>query len=328
MRVLKVVLTVAAFSFFPVPDARGYNAGPLVFDNIDSRSSAMGGPMIALDNRVNDVFINPAGLGLLRKQGMTVTHSFEFMGISNSFIGIAMPLGKYGIGAGWNRKFTDIETTDETNRGESVRYSNNNVVLALAYTGFHPMLVGTDFRYIHKHFARFRMSGVTLDTGFKVSITKNFTIAYAVKNLFFKRLKGRSYWNDNTVEETLDTVLAVGIFKSGNYFLRLPERAGYNRVSSTGTVTGRGEQGGVFKKMNIRTGIGFDIKTFIRDFLTASFIIGGEVVVERSLGIRLGWESVQGISAGLSVYYKRLKIDYAFLPGKYLGSTHKVSLTF
>ena len=35
-----------------------YNSGPLVFENIDGRSTAMGGPLIAINNGVNEVFIN------------------------------------------------------------------------------------------------------------------------------------------------------------------------------------------------------------------------------------------------------------------------------
>ncbi len=83
---------------------------------------------------------------------------------------------------------------------------------------------------------------------------------------------------------------------------------------------------------NVKVGIGYNRGpfTFATDLVKPSdndlrFSLGGEFLIGDILALRTGYNSSYTYSAGLGLTWKRISIDYAYVPYGDLGDTHRIS---
>lgn len=91
---------VAVVLVFPVTSSGGRYAGDFLDIGVGGRALGMGGAFVALANDGSAAFFNPAGFGQLEKKGITLMHTWLFMGMANyDFLSFAGPVGD-GLGIG------------------------------------------------------------------------------------------------------------------------------------------------------------------------------------------------------------------------------------
>ena len=93
-----VIGIVAVVLVFPVTAPAGRYAGDFLDIGVGGRALGMGGAFVALANDGTAAFFNPAGFGQLDKRGITLMHTWLFMGMANyDFFSLAGPVGD-GLG--------------------------------------------------------------------------------------------------------------------------------------------------------------------------------------------------------------------------------------
>jgi len=53
--------------------------------------------------------------------------------------------------------------------------------------------------------------------------------------------------------------------------------------------------------------------------------IGGEFVVRDVLAVRVGYNSANSYSAGIGLTWRKVSVDYAYVPYEHIGDTHRIS---
>ena len=308
-----LLLSVPVF-LLSVVNLFSYNSGPLIFESVNARSAAMGGPLIALGMGMGE---NPAGFGLLDKAQFSAGYSRGFLDIYNGFLFMGFPAGSnVKIATGWHRKFTDIEVLKEGKSTYKKQFKNDNLLVGVSSSKLNLLIVGISGKYIHKGFDKFKLSGITYDFGLKFIVSDSLNIGYVVKNIFGSRLSGSSYTDTSVkISERLNAVISAGIYKTKDFTIDL-----FAVDTDTENIKNGKQRSG---KIDVKTGLAVNLQSYFKDLSNLSFSIGGEFIIEEFLGIRLGWNPWKGLTTGLKIWH----IDFAYLPANNMGSTYTVSIT-
>lgn len=95
-----IIGILAVFLVFPLTASGDRYAGDFLEIGVGGRALGMGGAFVALANDGSAAFFNPAGFGQLDKKGITLMHTWLFMGMANyDFLSVAGPVGN-GLGLG------------------------------------------------------------------------------------------------------------------------------------------------------------------------------------------------------------------------------------
>jgi hypothetical protein len=266
---------------------------------VGARSAGMGNSSVALLSDASVLYWNPASLGLLHQTDVLMTYTQWFQGMRHDFLGIALPtgIGTFGIGGTMFSSGTMTRTEAAPGGGyvETGEFTNTDICGTVGYgiriydhTGF-----GFAAKYILQSLAGKSGNAYAADVGLFSRIAF-LDLGVAVRNVGSKI---------KFVNEKYELPMQI----DGGMVLRFLDDAMLLSVSggSIGEGKTQGSFGGEFRPLRLLA-------------LRAGYRTGQEEVTGR----------LKGLTAGLGLDLKSLRLDYAFNPYGDLGSVHHISLGF
>lgn len=270
--------------------AKAADAPDFLVKGVSARPAAMGGAYVAVSDKADSVYWNPAGLALLEIGNAQAVHSNQNdFDITTDMITFGMPVvdKKWGFGAGlFYSSIGGIEyvpaaarpvvlnTFDETELG---------LLVGFGYKVREDISVGASLKYMNLKFMGFNGSGYGLDIAGLYMPTKNISLGINLQNFLSNDLG-----SDN-----------------------LPFNA---------------KLGGAFTTNDKKFKVAADIDTNVND--DAVFHIGAEYMVIPQLAVRLGandGDITAGI--GLKEINGGWSFDYAYNDSS-IGDTHRISVGY
>jgi len=298
---MKTVLLVLLFAaaLLPARPARASSAQAdpfnFLFLDANARPVAMGGAYTALASDANALLYNPGGLGRIMRHQATFMHNEYFQDITQEYLSYVSP-------DGWGAAFNYLDygritrTTISNHTGSGLgRVGATGISVGCGY-GWHlsnPMSAGAGVKFIKETLAGVSGQAFALDFGiiYNPPSISAFTLGAALQNLG-PRVK----------------------FQSDTEHLPHNMRAGAAYIFGFGGLDGS---------------VSFDLK---KERTGDVLYCGGlETVFSGVFPVRLGYgtgnDDGPGITAGLGYTLRNFSFDYAFVPFKDLGSTHRFSVT-
>ncbi|MFZ4591168.1 MAG: type IX secretion system protein PorQ [Ignavibacteria bacterium] len=280
--------------------------------NVDARSSAMAGSFVSVDNDVNAIFYNPAGLATLKGKQASVGFFKYLMDINSGNVSYSQKykeLGYFGAGIRYVNYGT-FDKYDESyqNLGS---FGASDLALSLGYANVYKenFKYGANAKFIYSNIDEYSSVGLALDLGALYTIPEHrMNFGLSVLNL---GTQVKKYISTN---ESLPLDIRIGMTKSLEH-LPLTVNLGFARLADT-----------------------YD--NFFERF--KNIVVGGEFVLNDYVLFRLGYNNaerknyktgssigISGFSAGIGIVFTdKYKLDYAFNSLGNIGAAHRFNLGF
>jgi hypothetical protein len=266
-----------------------------LFLDANARAVALGGAYTALATDANALLYNPAGLGRIDSCQATFMHNQYFQDITQEYLAYVSPQGW-----GMNLNYLDFGNVRNTTIANKTGAGLGNVGLTdLAFSaGYGHALsdhlsAGAGVKFVQETIDAIVGRGFGLDLGLLYSVPglHGLSLAAAVQNI------GPSV-KFQSAQEKMPLDLRAGTAYAFKAF-------GQNSVVSADVTRERSED--------------------------ALFGIGLETVLAGSFPVRLGYNTRNddgpGFTAGFGYSRTGFSVDYAFVPSRTLGVTHRFSAT-
>ncbi|MDD5361115.1 MAG: type IX secretion system protein PorQ [Ignavibacteria bacterium] len=280
--------------------------------NVDARSSAMAGNLVATENDVNTIYYNPAGLASLDGKKASVGFFKYLMDINSGNAAYSQELKKYGY-VGLGIRYINYGTFDKFDE----QYNNigtfgaGELAVSFGYANkyMERFKYGFNVKFIYSSIDIYKSYGAAVDLGAMYSFPEQkFTIGASVLNL------GTQLKTYNGSKEKLPLDIRIGGSKKLDY-LPLTFNFGFANLAD-------------------------DYDKFFERF--KNVIVGGEFELNDYFLLRAGYNNAErqnfttgstaglgGFSAGLGIKFKETyRIDYSFNSMGKIGATHRFSLGF
>jgi hypothetical protein len=182
-----------------------------LFDSgFDARTLGMGDTYCANSELASSVFLNPAGITNVKKLQVCGMYNSSFIDIKSYFLSSVCNLLIFRVGIGVaQRRIDDIEKTDDNNVLGNISYVDNvySVVVAKKLTSFISLAVR--LKILSQQVDTFSMNGFTLDLGGMLNL-KFMSLGVLVDNVSFSSMIGKSYWNNENVQESIPFKVRIG----------------------------------------------------------------------------------------------------------------------
>lgn len=184
--ILIVVFYSAAFAggFSKV----GTAAAQFLKIGVGARSAALGGTFAAINNDVDALYWNPAGIAAIDEASVSVSHTTWIAEIAHNFAGVVVPIGSQesiGISViGLNAPEQEI-TTIENPEGTGIYYKVGDYAFGVSYARYltDRFAFGLTVKYIQQNLYNETASGFALDLGTTMKTGfYGLTIAMAASN--------------------------------------------------------------------------------------------------------------------------------------------------
>ena len=281
-----------------------------------ARPVAMGGAFVAVADDANTTYWNPAGLAQLEEREITAMHNEWLQGIRYEFLGYAHPIKSekrvQGFGASVMALYTTglEERTEETMEPEGT-FAAYDIALAGAYACkvSKALSIGANLKLIHQRIQDETAWGGAIDIG-----------------LLYRFPGPRKRFS----RDTLQLGFAVQNIGPKIKFIKESDPLPLNIKAGIAKT---------FDLRSIESGLtlAFDVNAPIDNVPNGHF--GVEFIYKKmkdiSLAGRVGYKTntikdlnaLSGLSAGAGFVWKRMAIDYVWVPYGDLGNTHRISLT-
>ncbi len=276
---------------------------------VSPRAVAMGESYAAVSDDVTSIYWNPAGLGQLKYPEVTAMHVFWFEDIFYDHIAGEIPLdfGVAGISliylnGGTLLRSDEGDTPDDPDRGT---FSTADVGFTAGYgIPFNEsMYLGAGLKLFSETIDAAASFGWALDIGFLYHFPwQGITLGMVVQNLGPASSVAEEYFR-------LPINIKAGVAYRPMDALLLS--MDYNQLLEQAGEISLGAEYTFEKIIAIRVGYGYQ-----------------EKIDNDALYIDFGTNAAAGLSAGIGILYNNLKVDYAFVPYGFLGSTHRISLSY
>lgn len=175
IQVIKRMLFVLCLPFIVYGQSGEFNkvattAAQFLKVEVGARALAMGGCFGALANDASALYWNPAGIAQLNDFELTLTHTRWIAGITNGFVGIALPLDKNNI-FGLSFKYQTMgemeQTTIEQPQGTGLYFNARDIAIGISYA--RPMTsylqFGVTTKMVHQSIWNETAMGLAVDLG-------------------------------------------------------------------------------------------------------------------------------------------------------------------
>lgn len=280
--------------------------------DVDARSSSMAGSFVSMENDVNLIFYNPAGLSTIKNSKASVGFFKYLLDINSGNVAYAQKYknyGYFGIGIRY-LNYGSFEKYDEDLNSQGT-FGANDIAISLgyAYKYLDRFNFGGNLKYIYSKYDEYGSSAIAFDAGALVQIPEQMmSIGASVLNV------GTQLSSYIDTKEKLPLDIRFGVTKRLEH-LPLTFNIGLCRL-------------------------GDDYDKFANRF--KNIIIGGEFNINEYVDLRLGYNNQQrqdlktgtsigltGFSAGLGIKYEdKYFLDYSFNSLGKIGSTHRVNVGF
>jgi hypothetical protein len=287
---ISIVMFQAGFAQ-TINDNAGVAGASFLEIGVGARAQGMGGAYCGLVDDVDSIYWNPAGLGRIKKREVAFTHNEWLSETNYEYLAGVLPFDNQGIGASLslvdNGKIK--RTTISHPTGDGSEFDNSNCALTLSYGRMvnEGLSCGLNLKYISSKIDKFSATGFGVDVG---GLYKT-----PIENLFIGAVLQNIGTKMKFVKEKDDLPFNI---KLG---------AGYR-----------------IDKLNLA----MDINKPKDNDLNIN--LGGEYWIMENMAVRLGYTSGidegLGITGGLGVGFRSLRVDYAYTPYNDLGDIHRISL--
>lgn len=281
-----------------VTAAAGF-AFPSIQDGGGARAIALGSAFVGIAEGSASLLWNPAGLGTLQDPEIALHHNAALVGSTQDIAVLGLPLGdNNGLGISLNYE------NDGTFDGRDLNGIDTGNYAARAFGGSvgwgiglaDGLNLGLSVKAEHEDLADTGLDAVSGDLGVLWNVAPALTLGAAYTNL------GPSVngWQ-------LDQGLSIGM---SSYFLRSDGNVWLAALSEQTLTAGEttvhlGLEDTLFSALSLRAGYAFSASNADAD--TSNL---------------LGW------TFGVGVLFRRMNIDYAYVPMSDLGATQRVSLSY
>jgi len=276
-----------------------------------ARPVAMGGAFVAVADDANTTYWNPAGLAQLEEREITAMHNEWLEDIRYEFLGYAQPIKSEGRAQGFGVSVMCLymsgleERTTETIEPEGT-FGAYDIAVAGAYACEvgKGVSIGTNVKLIHQRIENETAWSGAIDLGLLYRLPGprgGLQLGFAVQNIG----PGIKFVKES---DPLPLNIKAGIAKS----LEL-------------------------RQIKSKLILALDVNAPIDNVPNGHF--GAEFVYKKieniELAARVGYKTntisdlnaLSGLSAGVGFVWKRMGIDYVWVPYGDLGNTHRISLT-
>jgi len=281
-----------------------------------ARPVAMGAAFVAVADDANTTYWNPAGLAQLEDREITAMHSEWVEGIRYEFLGYVQPIKSekrvHSFGASVMALYTTglEERTTETIEPEGT-FAAYDIAVAGAYARKvgKSVCIGANLKLIHQRIEDETAWSGAVDIG----------LLYTLSGPRRKVSQGK-----------LQLGFAVQNIGPGIKFIKESDPLPLNIKAGVARML-------ELKSIESRLTLAFDVNAPIDNVPNGHF--GTEFVYGKmkdiELAARVGYKTntikdlnaLSGLSAGAGFVWKRMAIDYVWVPYGDLGNTHRISLT-
>ncbi len=283
-----------------------------------ARPVAMGGAFVAVADDANTTYWNPAGLAQLEEREITAMHNEWLEGMRYEFLGYVQPIKSEKGGQGFGISAMGLYTTGLEQRSTETMdpegtFAAYDIAVAGAYARkiSKTISLGANAKLIHQRIENETAWGGAIDIGLLYRVRRRIRrgrfsrdriqVGFAVQNIGPKI----KFVTDS---DPLPLNIKAGVAKT------------YDLRSITSEVT-----------------LACDVNAPIDNVPNGHF--GAEFVYQKmkdiQLAARAGYKTntikdlnaLSGLSAGAGFVWKRMAIDYVWVPYGDLGNTHRISLT-
>ena len=280
--------------------------------DVDARSSAMAGSFVAVENDVNSIFYNPAGLATLTSPKASVGFFKYLLDINSGNAAYSQKYkdyGYFGAGVRYVNYGSFDKFDDEYNNIGTFNASDLAFYLGYANNYKDKISYGVNLKFIYSSYAEYKSTAVAADIGVLYRVPENrFSVGASLLNA------GAQLSTYSGTREDLPLDLRIGFSKQLEY-LPLTFNLG-------------------FSKLNESTDKFFD--------RLKNVIIGGEFNLSEFFDLRIGYNNLQrqdlktgttigigGFSAGLGFKYEnKYTVDYSFNSLGKIGAAHRINIGF
>ena len=302
-----ILIEALLISLLSLPAAAGGLTGgnsgatPFNFLNLDAnaRPAALGGAYAALATDANALLYNPAGLGYLKSNEVTLMHNAYFQDASQEYGALVLNRGSHGFGLMVNTLgYGQIPRTTISNpSGQGLgAFGSRDWEISLGYgQSFHDHLFGFGVaaKYLREEIDDITAQAVAADVGLSMDFSKVEQIPLSL-GLVVQNLGTDAKFQNDTEKAPVNfkAGAAYKFMKSGTFVLDI------NRPR--------------YGSMTLHQGV--------------------EFVLMNTLALRAGYNgrigAGPGLTAGAGITEKQFSVDYAFVPVGDLGSTHRLSVSW
>ncbi len=279
---------------------------------VDARSAALAGSLIATENDVNMIYYNPACIATINKPQASLGFFKYLLDINSGNAAYAQSYNNVGYFGASIRyvNYGEFEKYDESYNRVGT-FSANDLALSVGYANSYEdkLFYGANLKFIYSSIDEYKSTAVACDLGllYKVS-SYDLNIGISLLNL------GRQLSSYMNTEENLPLDLRVGAIKKLEY---LPLTVSFSFINLTEKT-----------------------EKFIDRF--KYFTVGGEFVLSDYVMLRGGYDNQKrqdlktgtslglgGFSAGIGIKYQdKYFFDYSFNSLGKIGSTHRINLKY
>lgn len=280
--------------------------------NVDARSSSMAGSFVSVDNDVNAIFYNPAGLATLKGKQASVGFFKYLMDINSGNVSYSQKykeLGYFGAGIRY-MNYGTFDKYDESYQNLG-NFGASDLALSLGYANVYKenFKYGANAKFIYSNIDEYSSIGLALDLGaLYILPEQRLNFGVSVLNL------GTQVKKYISTSESLPLDIRIGMTKTLEH-LPLTVNIGFARLADS-----------------------YD--KFYERF--KNIVVGGEFVLNDYVLLRVGYNNaerknyktgssigISGFSAGVGIIFNdKYKLDYAFNSLGNVGAAHRFNLGF
>jgi long-subunit fatty acid transport protein len=272
----------------------------------------MAGSYITMNNDLNAMFINPAGMANLQQKNYSFNYTNYLLDINGgtaAYNHMLPGIGVLAVGVQYmNYGDFDYTNTEAVATGETFSAHDFALIVGLANHLSQEFSYGVNLKYVFSKIENFSASAVALDFGliYKAPFVDDLLLALTFRNL------GTNFSYYKKTKEQLPQSLRIGGSKKLAH-LPLEISLSLNDITQ-------------------------DADTFA-DFIKR-FSLGGEFRMSEMLRLRVGYDydlqeglsnetdrKFGGISAGAGINWKSFRFDYAYSNFSVLGNVHRFGIS-
>lgn len=250
--------------------------------NSDSKSLALGGNIVSLENGANSLYNNPATLNSVKKFEFSISHSFLLF--ENKLLQLAMAynikdLGSLAVGLKY-LYIPEIEEYDLYGNLTGEKLKNSGMAVSLGYSKkiLNLFALGIGLKYISQKLASEQSKSFGIDLGIHSSLTESISVGILLENIGSKL-------DFNNIKYSLPVNLKLGT----DYLLSFPKSIINLIILNTGASLIEMKK----FKFNLGTELNLKIIKEINSSIRLGIKLPSEVEFLDSLsyGLKLGYKS-------------------------------------
>lgn len=326
-RICIIIIIILSISIYQI------EAVSLLNNPLHSRAAGMGNAFSALADDSSALFYNPALLYDIEDHMVTIGYSHLFLNANDYSFSYVHPKIHMKPDVGVSvacmmlkddqiRRYSSVDLGDpgSYDRGEDFDFSEYVVMLGSGAKIMNQWMIqfsgGFNFKYYYSSLDTYKGKGVGFDLGLNAK-HRLFNTALVFKNLLCN-LNGENESTGVEAQESLPLIIRTG------FLFRLKRIL--NDIFESQDERPSSRRPGLFINWIVNPVVDFEF--VMDDEFYVNVFTGLEMWVNNVFGIRTGYNTVQGLSCGISAKVEIVQFDYSYSIHSELQGTHRIAGTY